>query len=279
MPTLLEVAAPNVRSDPNWISRAKIELLSKPETAELLLSTRGLESSVYAIIRAATVGVNFGGTKPQAYFVPADGKVRLDISQYGYCAAAVYGPGAVLSQVPELITVHQNDGIRIDQSKGEILFPVGGIDPFCNRGKLVGWIMRMEFKDGRQAEVKYLSFEKARQIEETHGQTGSPSYKKDRDQMDEKIAVKQLLKRVFAEAEGRSQMNLDSIMDEPNSAIIERDPEKLREARFDLAVGLMSSSDAFIEDPVSYVHDNTNAGSVDEIIDGNTSTQGTEELF
>jgi len=256
MTDIMAVAAPNVKSDGNWITRAKLELLARPDVAQLMTTKKGVETALTAIIRAATVGINFGGTKPQAYFVPTEGGVRLDVSQYGFCAAAVYGPGAILSQVPELITVHQNDGIRIDQGEGRIIFPAGGIDPFGDRGKLVGWLMRMEFKDGRQPEVKYVSFEKVRQVEDTHGQLGSPAYKKDRDQMDEKTAVKQLLKRVFAEAEGRSQMSMEALMDEPEpTPTVERDPSKRMADRMDRATQTMKPAEPVVAEPEQTVED------------------------
>lgn len=227
MTALMEAAAPNVKADGNWITRTKLELLAKPDTSGLMTTKKGVETALTAIIRAATVGINFGGSKPQAYFVPTDGGIRLDVSQFGYCAVATFGPGAVLSQVPELIVVHQNDGIRIDQGTGRVIFPEGGIDPFRDRGPLVGWVMRLDFKDGRQSEVRYITLPEVQKIARDHGNTSAPSYKKDEPQMFEKIAVKQMLKRVFAEAEGRSQANLADLMDEPKydePPAINRDP-------------------------------------------------------
>ena len=242
---IMAAAAPNVKADGNWITRAKLELLAKPDVAALMTTKKGVESALVAIIRAATVGVNFGGTKPQAYFVPTNGEIRLDISQYGFCAAAVYGPGAVLEQIPELITVHQNDGIKIDQGTGTVIFPEGGIDPFADRGKLVGWVMRLVFKDNRQPEVKYVSFEKVRQVQDAHGNLNSPAYKKDFDQMDEKTAVKQMLKRVFAEAEGRSQMSFDELLGEPNPVI--KDPETRMTDRMTRAAAGMKAAEPVAE--------------------------------
>lgn len=243
---IMAAAAPNVKADGNWITRAKLELLAKPDTANLMTTKKGIETALVAIIRAATVGINFGGTKPQAYFVPSDGGIRLDVSQHGYCAAAVYGPGAVLSQIPELIVVHQNDGIKIDQGSGEVIFPQGGIDPFKDRGPLVGWVMRLEFKDQRQPEVRYITFEKVRQIQEAHGNLNSPAYKKDRDQQDEKTAVKQMLKRAFAEAEGRSQMVMEALMEEPDPVVIKDQSDRMA-ARINRATEGMKAADPVVE--------------------------------
>ncbi len=210
---IMAVAAANVRLDPNWLARAQMELFAKPETAIVMLKAQGVESVLKALKKAATAGISFGGIRPQAYFTPSDGNstVRLDVSQFGYAHAAVYGPGGVLSQVPELITVHQNDGTRMDQSTGEIIFPKGGIDPFKDRGKLVGWMMRLVYKDARQPEVKYITIEAVHKIQEGHSTMGSPAMKKDREQMDEKTAVKQMLKWAFGESEGRAQNVLDAL--------------------------------------------------------------------
>jgi len=241
LPEIMAVAAPSVKADGNWITRAKLELLAKPDVAALMTTKKGVETALVAIIRAATVGINFGGTRPQAYFVPTQGGVRLDVSQHGYAAAAVNGPGAVLSQIPELIVVHQNDGLRIDQGTGRVIFPEGGIDPFADRGKLVGWVMRLDFKDGRQSEVRYIDYAKVRQIGDTHGQLESPAYKKDRDQQDEKIAVKQLLKRVFAEAEGRSQMSMEALMDEPEPVVVKDRGSRLERQMGKAAAGMKAA--------------------------------------
>jgi hypothetical protein len=69
---IMAAAAPNVKADGNWITRAKLELLAKPDIANLMTTKKGIETALVAIIRAATVGINFGGTKPQAYFVPCE---------------------------------------------------------------------------------------------------------------------------------------------------------------------------------------------------------------
>lgn len=239
---IMAVAAPNVREDGAWLTRARLELLSKPDTANLMTTKKGVESALTAIIKAATVGINFGGTKPQAYFVPTDGGIRMDVTQFGYAHAAVYGPGAVLAHVPELIKVHENDGTRIDQSTGSIHFQPGGIDPFKDRGKLMGYVMRLEFKDGRAPQVHAIALTKVKEIQAKYGNQNSPAYKKSPDEMDEKTAVKQLLKRAYAEAEGLSQTGL-GMLDDDEPPAIERDPVKRMADRLDKAASGMKAAE------------------------------------
>lgn len=278
LPDFLAVAAPNVRADQNWLARAQLEIMSKPETANLMLKTRGLETAVYAIMRAATVGINFGGTKPQAYFVPAGDGVRLDVSQFGYAHAAVYGPGAVLSHIPELIKVHENDGTKMNQATGEIIFPPGGIDPFGERGKLVGYMMRLEFKDGRQAQVVTITQAKVMQIAQQYGQVNGPAYKKSDDQMYEKVAVKQMLKRAYAESEGNAQNALDWLDEAPAAegpAKVERDPLKRMERQMQGATTAMKTAES-AEEPVVEDEPEPEAAHADEPA---TDGKPPEELF
>src|SRR5688572_12362293 len=90
--SIMAVAAQNVKGDfEQWLTRAKMDATAKPDVAALLTTKKGIETMLRAITRAATVGLMFGLAKPQAYFVPTDGGVRLDIDARGYAHASVYG--------------------------------------------------------------------------------------------------------------------------------------------------------------------------------------------
>jgi hypothetical protein len=90
--------------------------------------------------------------------------------------------------------------------------------------------MRLDFKDKRQSEVRYISLPEVQKIARDHGNTKAPSYTKDEPQMHEKIAVKQMLKRVFAEAESRAQASFADLMDEPEPVVIRDREERLNRA-------------------------------------------------
>ena len=133
----------------------------------------------------------------------------------------------------------------MDQSTGEIIFPKGGIDPFKDRGKLVGWMMRLVYKDGRQSEVKYITIEAVHKIQDGHSTMGSPAMKKDREQMDEKTAVKQMLKWAFGESEGRAQNVLDALdaedrYDEP-PVVVRDQGDRLSQRMAKAAEGMKSA--------------------------------------
>jgi len=243
LPKIMEVAAPNVKADEAWLMRTKMELLGS-EAANLLTTQKGVETAIKSIVKAATNGISFGALKPQAYFVPRDGAIGLDVSRHGRAAVAVYGPGAVLSVIPELIEVFQNDGTRMDQSTGEIIFPKGGIDPFGERGQLVGWMMRMEYKDGRQPRVMHVSVKDVTWILEHYGIKGNPARTKSPKEMMEKTAVKKLLDDAYAEATGRAQKAVDDLDDDPEPApIINRDPASRMGDRLDRAAGGMKQAE------------------------------------
>lgn len=245
LPRIMEVAAPNVKADEAWLMRTKLELLGS-EAASLLTSQKGVETAIKSIVKAATNGISFGALKPQAYFVPRDGGIGLDVSRHGRAAVAVYGPGAVLSVIPELIEVYENDGIKMDQGAGKIVFPPGGIDPFRDRGKLMGWMMLMEYKDGRHPRPKAVSVEDVNWILEHYGIQGNPARKKSPKEMMEKTAVKKLLDDAYAEATGRAQAAFDDLDEDerpPVPPTINRDPESRMASRMDKAAASMKPAE------------------------------------
>lgn len=276
LPRIMEVAAPNVRADEAWLMRTKLELLGSDVQKELL-TQKGVETAIKSIVKAATNGISFGALKPQAYFVPRDGGIGLDVSRHGRAAVAVYGPGAVLSVIPELIEVYENDGTRMDQSTGEIIFPKGGIDPFGQRGALVGWMMRLEFKDKRQPRVTHISVADVNWILEHYGIQGNPARKKSPKEMMEKTAVKKLLDDAYAEATGRAQAAFDDLDEDerpPVPPVINRDPESRMSQRMDKAAASMKPAEPTGE-PEPEVE------TVEEVEPqaASEAAPGTEELF
>lgn len=214
---ILKMSAENIRQmGPAFFLRAITTLTTNPDTDKLLTSRKGIDTALKAITDAAMVGISFGGPKPQAYFVPKDGGVLMIPTAAGIRHAVCYGVGAILRTVPELITVKEGDGVKIDPAKGTVNYTDGGFDPFdANRGKVKGFIMRLQFKDNRPDQVRHIGIEKVRQIEAHYGMTGGPAYKKSPEEQDEKTAIKWMLRDVFAESAGLAQMILEGDGDLP----------------------------------------------------------------
>jgi recombinational DNA repair protein RecT len=204
--TIQKRAAPNLKNDEAfgiWESRVIFEIMSNDKLAPILNTRKGTLSVYTAINRAAVLGLMIGGSKPQAYFVPRDGSIKMEPKDDGMIFACVYGPGAVLAQEPKLVKVFDGDKLRVDEAAGRIIYPES-VSIF-GEGKLAGYAMELEYIDGRR-EVKRITVEKCKEIENKYGLKSSPLYTKSPEEADEKTAIKQLLKRPFAMAEGRAMM-------------------------------------------------------------------------
>lgn len=227
---ILAIAASSIKGDfETWLMRAQLEV-TRSEAVNLLNTPKGVQSALDAIIKAGTMGIIFGLSKPHGYFVGRDGKVCFDPSRYGIAHAITYGNGAVLEHVPQLITAHQNDGYRMDQDKGKIVWPDKPIDPFSDRGPIVGWLLELHFNDGRKSQVRYATMADVRKIQEGHANLNTPAYKKDRLQMDEKTAVKFMLRDILSEVEGKSGlvgMFADEEDERPEPAVIRDQGDRL----------------------------------------------------
>ena len=218
---ILVAAARSVREDSGWMTRAKLTLVSS-QCDPLLKTQKGVRTALEAITNAAMVGLSFGGPKPQAYFVPKDGGVLMIPTAAGIRHAVCYGVGAILKTVPELITVRAGDGVKINPMAGTVEYSKGGYDPFAkDRGKIAGWIMRLEFRDERPAQVRHVTLEKVRQIEDRYGGKNNPMYAKSPEEADEKTAIKYLLRDCFAEAAGLAQMILEGDEADERPAVVE----------------------------------------------------------
>jgi len=243
---ILAVAAQNVREDKAYLTRAKLTLLASP-CEPLLKTEKGVRTALEAITNAAMAGLSFGGLRPQCYPVPKDGGVVLVVEASGMKHVCVYGLGAVLTEYPRLITVHEGDNVKVDPDKNTIIYEEGGFDPFSpERGKVRGWLMRLKFKDGRPDEIKYCSYAKAKEIQKGYSMTGSPMFNKSPEEADEKTAEKSMLRKPFKEAVGLAQMIIegDSLpVQEQGPPVINRDPASRMADRLDRAAGGMKKAE------------------------------------
>ena len=205
-PELSIIAAPTVRKDfDTWTKRALVELSSRTELSEVLATRKGLFSVYRGLVKFATMGLQIGGTFPHAYFMPKQGEAVPVITAEGLSFTAAHGPGAVLKYPPELIRVYDQDKLAIDQAHGVV--KMHDVNPFGQRGKLLGWYMRLEYIDGH-TEIPFITAEKVDAIngaystKETSKGYKMPAWAKSPEEMRDKTAAKQLLKKPAKEAEG-----------------------------------------------------------------------------
>ncbi len=236
-----DLAAPNVAGQyDTWAKRALVHVTSKEELKPVLQTKTGIWSIYQELAKAAQLGLQVGGQFPHGYLVPKGGKAVLMITATGYAFAAVHGPGAVLRHIPPLVEVYEKDSFRVDQAAGKYQHE---FSPFTDRGKLVGYFMRLEYRDGR-IEIPVISFEKVKKIADGYSTKSSPAWSKSAEEMYAKIAAKQLLKKPIREAEGIA-MQLDAdAPEEPEepAAPPPRDVTQRVGSRLDRATEAMASS-------------------------------------
>jgi recombinational DNA repair protein RecT len=199
-----EVAVESVRQNfDQWTKRAIIEVSQNKELREFIQSSQDTKNQFFVkLAKAAQIGLQIGGTRPHVYFINMNGSLRMDITKDGYAHACVHGIQGVLQNVPELIKVYEKDKFSINQAKGSYEHEFG---PFGDRGKLLGYFMVLNYRDGH-TEIPHIGYEKVVKIKNNFSNINSPAWKKSEDEMLEKIAVKQLLKKPFAESEGLAML-------------------------------------------------------------------------
>lgn len=205
----LSLCAANVKADTAYLLRAKTELLTGP-CLSILGTKAGMQSAIKAIFDTGMIGLSFGGPRPMAYFVPKEGKVTPIYEASGYKYACTYGPGAILAEYPTTIVVKEGDSVKVNPDKRTIEYKDGGYNPFDpNRGKVVGFLMRLVYKDGRRPEIRECDMQKVKKIQTGYSMTGSPMYKKSDEEADLKTAEKSMLRLAFKEACQRAQVALE----------------------------------------------------------------------
>jgi recombinational DNA repair protein RecT len=204
---LIRVASPLVRQDfDTWTARALLDVMSRDELLPLTQTRKGLYSIYQALSECAVMGVQFGGHYPQAYLMPEGDTAELDITWEGMAFIAAHGPGAVLVKAPMLVRVFEKDTFRIDQGAGTVVHEYDPRFPDA-RGKLTGWYMKLEYRDG-SVEIPFVTHAKVQEInaryskKETRSGKTMPAWAKSPEEMEDKTAAKQLLKKPAKMSEG-----------------------------------------------------------------------------
>lgn len=200
---IAKIAAPNVGGAFDvWKTRALVEVSNRDELKDVLATKTGIFSVYKALTKAATMGLQIGGQFPHAYLVPFQGKAQLVATAEGYAFACAHGPGAVLSNIPKLEHVHENDKLHVDAAAGKVKHD---FEPFGERGKLVGYYMRLEYLDGH-VEIATIRQNEVDDIEKVYSRSDGPAFKKSPQAMHDKTAAKQLLKKPVKESEGLAML-------------------------------------------------------------------------
>jgi recombination protein RecT len=101
------------------------------------------QSVVNAVVNVAAIGISLNPAKKQAYLVPRDGKICLDISYMGLLDLAIQS-GSILWGQAEL--VHESDGFELN---GFDKPPTHKRNPFAtDRGSVIGAYTVVKTRDG-----------------------------------------------------------------------------------------------------------------------------------
>lgn len=119
-----------------------VQILSNKEYT-LKVATDNRQSVIDAVTNIAAIGISLNPAKKQAYLVPRDGKICLDISYIGLLDLAI-SSGSIMWGQAEL--VHENDAFTLN---GFDQPPTHQRNPFAkDRGEVVGAYVVVKTRDG-----------------------------------------------------------------------------------------------------------------------------------
>jgi recombination protein RecT len=119
-----------------------IQLLMSNDYA-MKIATQNRQSVINAVTNIAAIGISLNPAKKQAYLVPRDGRICLDISYMGLLDLAIQS-GSLMWGQAEL--VYQQDSFMLN---GFDKPPTHGRNPFSpDRGEIVGAYVVVKTKDG-----------------------------------------------------------------------------------------------------------------------------------
>jgi recombination protein RecT len=100
------------------------------------------QSVINAVTNIAAIGISLNPAKKQAYLVPRDGKICLDISYMGLMDLAMQGGSIRWAQCQ---LVHANDKFILNGLDKQ---PIHEYSPFADRGEVVGVYCTVKTSDG-----------------------------------------------------------------------------------------------------------------------------------
>ena len=208
---IMSVAIPSIKKTSDvWLQRAIVEYSQNKDLAEFI-SGVGKVQFITKLAKAAQAGLQIGGIKPHCYMIVMpeykDGKkigetLRMDITANGLAHACVHSQAGVLEHVPQLVRVYSKDKFSINQAESTFEHD---FSPFEDRGELLGWYAKLEYRNGK-VEIPHVTIKKVNEIVSNYSRTDSAAWKKSKDEMLDKTAMKQLLKKPFGESEALSML-------------------------------------------------------------------------
>lgn len=107
------------------------------------IATRNRQSVINAVTNVAAIGISLNPAKKQAYLVPRDGRICLDISYMGLLDLAISSGSLKWGQAA---LVHEGDAFTLN---GFDKPPVHNFNPFAkDRGEIVGVYVVVKTADG-----------------------------------------------------------------------------------------------------------------------------------
>ncbi|MBP7735978.1 MAG: recombinase RecT [Spirochaetes bacterium] len=191
-----------------YFTRALTEVMGSKKLIPLTKTPDGRQSIFNSILKAVQLGVQIGGTLPQAYIVPMGDKAELVVSAVGYKFICLTEPNKVLNDI-DVRAVYDGDDFSIDFAGGTAKHTWDGK---TKRGKLVGVYAIIEELNGKRR-VDYITAEDIEKIRDHHSRAWRAVQDKkmkaedcawvtDPDQQYLKTAAKRFLKPYAAMKEG-----------------------------------------------------------------------------
>lgn len=155
------------------------------------VAMKNRQSVIDAVTNIAAIGISLNPAKKQAYLVPRDGRICLDISYMGLMDLAM-ATGSI--KWAQAALVHQNDSFTLN---GFDKPPIHQFDPFSTqRGEVVGVYVVVKTADGEYL-THTMTKAQALEIRDRSAawkQSKSGPWKTDEGEMIKKTCVKQAYK-------------------------------------------------------------------------------------
>lgn len=196
---------PNINQEV-YFKRALLTVLDNKDLAAMARSDLGALSILKCIGKALQMGLQIGGTIPQAYIVPCKDKsgvqnAVLIVTAEGYQFLATMDPDPVLRSFAAR-PVYDGEDFSLDYGSGTVRHTYDGK---TRRGKLIGVCCQVEETNGTK-KVEYMPREEIERIRDAYSRSfaayGKGPWKDEFDAMCKKTAAKKFLKPYAAMKEG-----------------------------------------------------------------------------
>lgn len=205
-----KAATPEIRKNMEpWLKKALVSISQDRQLYDYCTTEQGAMTVAAELAKAASSGLQIGGLYEQAYVALINGKPGVIVKDSGMLFISTYGSGAVLKHPPQIIEVREADKFQF--SDGEITHD---FSPFADRGKIVGYYAKLEYKTG-VSEYEFCSIQQVERIKQKMNLASRSAWKNWSDEMAKKTAAKQILKKATKMSDGLANMYESFVDDEP----------------------------------------------------------------